>query len=389
MSEKVLNILLDKRIDSNNSNEVLDKLNGIINDSDKETVELDANELEYISSAGLRVLLTIRKKSGKTIRIINVSSEVYEIFDVTGFNQLLDVSKKMREISVEGCEIIGSGFCGNVYRIDPETIVKVYENEAADSLEDIENEKRMAKIALVGGIPTAISYDIVKVGNHYGSVFELLKAKSFNSLIVQNTDDAETITKKFVDFLKQIHETEIVNPLLLPAKDKFVKYLDEIKSYLSEGLYSLLKKMVLAIKDSDHVVHGDPQMKNIMMVDGDPMLIDMDTLCSGEPIFDLQALYVTYMAFGEDDPENSMNFLGIKKELATSIWNWILNYYYEDKTEEERGIILDKICVLAYIRFMYIIVTSSLKDGDLGKLQIKHSVEKLNALSEKYKDVNI
>lgn len=35
-------------------------------------------------------------------------------------------SKPMREISVEGCEVIGKGGNGIVYRLDPETIVKVY-----------------------------------------------------------------------------------------------------------------------------------------------------------------------------------------------------------------------------------------------------------------------
>ena len=47
----------------------------------------------------------------------------------------------------------------------------------------IENEKKLAKLAFVAGIPTAISFDIVKIGNTFGSVFELLKAKTFNDLI--------------------------------------------------------------------------------------------------------------------------------------------------------------------------------------------------------------
>ncbi len=39
----------------------------------------------------------------------------------------------------------------------------------------IKNEQRLAKRAFVKGVPTAISYDIVKVGDKYGSVFELLR----------------------------------------------------------------------------------------------------------------------------------------------------------------------------------------------------------------------
>ena len=40
---------------------------------------------------------------------MNVSPVVYDIFDVTGFTKLLNVKRHPREISVEGCEEIGSG----------------------------------------------------------------------------------------------------------------------------------------------------------------------------------------------------------------------------------------------------------------------------------------
>ncbi len=51
-------------------------------------VELDASELEYISSAGLRVLLKLKKAVGE-LTILNVNSEVYEILDITGFTSML------------------------------------------------------------------------------------------------------------------------------------------------------------------------------------------------------------------------------------------------------------------------------------------------------------
>ena len=54
--------------------------------------ELDASQLEYISSAGLRVLLKLAKVVGD-VTVNNVSSEVYEIFDVTGFTEILNVRK--------------------------------------------------------------------------------------------------------------------------------------------------------------------------------------------------------------------------------------------------------------------------------------------------------
>ena len=136
-----------------------------------------------------RIILRL-KKNNASLKIINVSSDVYEIFEMTGFSEIMPIEKAYREFSVEGCEIIGQGANGKVYRIDPETIIKVYNNP--DSLPDIKRERELARKAFVLGIPTAIPYDVVKVGDGYGSVFELLNAKSFAK---QTGADEEKLTK--------------------------------------------------------------------------------------------------------------------------------------------------------------------------------------------------
>ena len=54
---------------------------------------LDLEKLEYISSAGLRVLLTAQKAMGKQGKMIirNVNETVSEIFEVTGFSDILTI----------------------------------------------------------------------------------------------------------------------------------------------------------------------------------------------------------------------------------------------------------------------------------------------------------
>ena len=57
---------------------------------------LDCTDLEYISSSGLRVvLLAVKTMDGKgTIRITNVSEDVYEVLEATGFTGVADVEIK-------------------------------------------------------------------------------------------------------------------------------------------------------------------------------------------------------------------------------------------------------------------------------------------------------
>ena len=52
---------------------------------------LDVKELEYISSAGLRVLLSAQKKMQKigSMKVTNVREEVMEVFEMTGFADIL------------------------------------------------------------------------------------------------------------------------------------------------------------------------------------------------------------------------------------------------------------------------------------------------------------
>ena len=85
-----LKFTLEGRLDTNTAPEleaqVRDALTGITD------LEFDIGKLEYISSAGLRVLLSCQKIMNKqqgNMVISNASEEVKEIFDVTGFTDIL------------------------------------------------------------------------------------------------------------------------------------------------------------------------------------------------------------------------------------------------------------------------------------------------------------
>ena len=60
---------------------------------DAKNLILDLNGLEYISSAGLRVLLGTQKKMAKigTMKVVRVSESVMEVFEITGFADILTI----------------------------------------------------------------------------------------------------------------------------------------------------------------------------------------------------------------------------------------------------------------------------------------------------------
>ena len=62
---------------------------------------------------------------------------------MTGFTEMLNIQKGYRKLSVEGCEVLGEGSNGIVYRYDPEIVVKVYRN--SNALNEIKRERRLAR----------------------------------------------------------------------------------------------------------------------------------------------------------------------------------------------------------------------------------------------------
>lgn len=347
---ETLRIYLIGHIDSANAAQVEMEITEVRNAHPECTkMIIDASKLEYISSAGLRVILRLRKVYAD-LKLVNVSAEVYEIFDMTGFTEMMTVEKAYRVISTEGCEVIGQGANGKVYRIDRDTIVKVYMNP--DSLPDIQRERELARHAFVLGIPTAIPYDVVRVGEGYGSVFELLNATSFAKWLAQKPEDLDEIVRESVDLLKKIHST-VVKPGEVPdMRQTALKWVTFLKDYLSPEKGEKLVAMVEAVPVDYHMMHGDYHIKNVMLQDGEALLIDMDTLCHGHPVFEFASIFNAYQGFSCADHTNIERFLGITYEQGAQLWNKTLKYYFEGKSEEEIAAIGDRAKIIGYSRIL-------------------------------------
>ena len=357
-------------IDSANAAAVEKEINEAMDREAPAHLTLDATDLKYISSAGLRIILRLRKEM-RDLKIINVQPEVYEIFDMTGFTEMVDIQKAYRVISVDGCEVIGQGANGKVYRIDPDTIVKVYLNP--DSLPEIHRERELARAAFVLGIPTAIPYDVVRVGEGYGSVFELLNATSFAKLIINGEKDPDEVAAMSIDLLKLIHSTKIKPGTMPDMKAVALDWADFLKDYLPEDKYQKLHDLVAAVPDDMHMMHGDYHIKNVMLQNGEVLLIDMDTLCHGYPIFELASMYNAYVGFSDTNHEHVENFLGIPYDTAVRFWNESLRLYLGDPDEERFKEVEEKAQLIGYTRIMRRRIRRNGFDTEEGRAEIENA----------------
>ncbi len=377
----VLTIFVSGRVDSSNAEAFQkDVFDTIESSAAHESIVLDAEELEYISSAGLRVLLRLRQ-TNPTLKIINVTSEVYEIFEMTGFSEIINIEKAYRKFSVDGCKVIGKGAKGTVYRYNGDTIVKVYNNP--DSLDDIQRERDLARKAFVLGIPTAISYDVVKVGNSFGSVFELLDAKSFSQLIAEDTANMETYVKKFADLLKLIHTTQVRKDDMPDVKGRIIKWAKTAAPFLDDAAAAKLLDLINNVPDTLNMLHCDYHTNNVMLQNGETLLIDMDTISHGHPVFELANVYITYVGFGEVDPTNVESFLGVPYETAIKVWDIFIKEYLGTDDANRIAEVEKKVKALSEARLIHHVARRLSAEEAANSADVKKVAENLtNALAD-------
>lgn len=87
--------IIEGRVDTQSSPDLQIEFEKIL-DEDVKKFTLDFEKVNYLSSAGLRVILWLQKKvtamENGAIQVINANDEVYEVFDMTGFTDFLPVN---------------------------------------------------------------------------------------------------------------------------------------------------------------------------------------------------------------------------------------------------------------------------------------------------------
>lgn len=334
-------------IDSSNADQISEYV--FSNFTPEDTIVFDCEKLTYISSAGLRMVLRAAK-TAKKIAVVNTSPNVYEIFDMTGFTQMIDIRKVLREVSIEDKECIGVGYIGKIYRLDNDKIIKVFIRETA--LEDVYRESELAKTAFVLGVPTAIPFDVVKVKEGgYGAVFELLKSKGLNVLYAEHPENREKYIQIYIKLLKTLLSTKVDDVSNLPSKKiQSLRWVQTLRNNnaVEPAVADKLQRLIEEIPDSHILVHGDYHVKNIMMQGDEPLLIDMETIGYGHAIYEIVAFFLTYVGYPATDPNNCVSFLGFSDEEGQRIFRETINSVFADKSEEEKNAIIDKLALLGY-----------------------------------------
>lgn len=314
-----------------------------------DSLTVNAKELEYVSSSGLRILLMLAKRY-PSFRMTEVRPDVYEILATTGFTQIMKVEKALRRLSVDGCEIIGRGGVGTVYRIDGDTIIKVFRE--GSTMDEVRKEVTMSKAAFVLGMPTAISFDIVAVGKQFGLVYELLKADTLSACLKREPHRIDEFARMYATLFRQLHSIEVPTGGQIPsAIEQERASVRHISRYFPQESIDMMLQIVDAIPAANRLLHLDLQSKNAMVqtsLEGEEelMLIDMGEVGYGHPMLDLGHAYSAMVSLVGDYE----GIIGVPRELGIELWNRTIDYYFDGEPADVIALRKQQIEVVSRVR---------------------------------------
>ena len=322
---------LEGRIDSSNVEqmeaEIKDK-SILFEDMD---IAFDMEGLEYISSAGLRVLLKLRKSVKRPIKMMNVSDEIFDIFDITGFGEMFEIERRMRTISLRGCRKISSALNGEIFQLSDDEMIKVYGKKVP--LSEVKSERKRAQTAMIYGVPTLIPYDVVKCDEGFGLIYEKAEMTSLAYIISHEPAKFEVCAMMLGRLMSELHKTEIPAGKLPDIKDRYREWIAEADDP-GDSKVAIFSKLIDSIADSNTYVHGDINLHSVMIHKDELILIDMAGSSTGHAIFDLQALFASLVAIEKKEEGYCRRNYGLSAKICRDFWNIFFDTYMQHRQQE-------------------------------------------------------
>ena len=124
--------------------------------------------------------------------------------------------------------------------------------------------------------------------------------------------------------------------------------------------------MIKKMPEPQFMIHGDYHIHNVMIQDGEPLLIDMDTVAYGHPVFEFAAVYLGYVGYCENNPSGVLEFYGLPYETTTKLWATLLEKYFNGDKAKMQEVEL-KAKIIGYARMLRRTVRRVGKDTEEGK----------------------
>ena len=330
----ILTVELPERLDATIAVSVGDELRQMVELIKHDGIVLDGQHMNYIGSSGLRILLTLAKRE-KEMQVVNLSPEVYNVFETSGFNKLMRVRKALRQVNLQGLDVMGVGSCSMLYQLSPEEMVKVFYADVPQEV--IDRELFLAKEAFMLGVPTAICYEKVDCGGgRTGIVFESMNTRPVGDLVQENPDRIPELAEKMGVALRELHQKKLTKGVFHSMKERYRKQLRTLDKLYTKEEWDILKSFIDKIPDGRVLLHGDPHTRNVMVRDDEVVFLDCSEMAYGNELMDLghaMLAILGVMPTEKREEREAMMLCGMNPVNAEKFWHELLACYLGTRDE--------------------------------------------------------
>ncbi|MBP3202278.1 MAG: TIGR02172 family protein [Bacteroidales bacterium] len=202
------------------------------------------------------------------------------------------------QIDLSQWQQVGEGGNGKTYinSTRPDVILKV-NSARLSTLEAVRKEYEVSKAVGSLGIPVPRMQDMVRVGDAYATISERIVGKqSLSRICHDHPENIEEMAQLLCDKGKQLFATPCKTDFFPSRRQQMMQALDGA-TFISKKTRLKIRAFAETIQDSDHCVHGDFQMGNLIQAGDKCYWIDLDRFAHGDPMFDIGHLYLVCMVY--------------------------------------------------------------------------------------------
>lgn len=272
------------------------------------------------------------------------------ICSAEGLGAMTENGKEVfKPIDIGNRKPFAMGGTGECYRIDEDTILKLYYEGFPE--ERILSEKEGARAALVAGVPTAISYWLVRVGQRQGILYEMVQGKTIaEEICEEGIGRAKALGRTFAGIAKTLHQAEMRLTNLPPATLR-IRNAIQGAGYMPERTRKRLNAFLDELDGYHQYVHGDFHPNNVIMTKEGPVLIDMGGFSSGCSLFDLASCFFNLFESPEARAGGRSPINKLTQREAHAFWQGMEEEYFSGRMSPSAAMLLKKIVLLKKIRF--------------------------------------
>ncbi len=262
---------------------------------------------------------------------------------------------RMRKIDVSHLDIIGKGVTATVYLLDEDHIVKVFKDIIP--MQDIQYEYDCANLVEKLGVRTPCAREIVTSDEGTGIIYDRVKGKTLSDVMQSDKEHLYEYGVRYGRIVKSLHEKSVPAESKLPdAADRFKHTMDDYADFMTAQEQEEVLRIINLVPSENKLLHGDIAPVNIMVEDGELLIIDVPMIMSGNPLFDLlqpysfcvqtRHLFEFYLGMSEEEKESPVgHYLArfkaryLNAEESQKVWDgFLMGYFGRDLGDKRDGL---------------------------------------------------